>query len=390
MPETRRPRQHAPSTAMLLATLIAATGGAHAAPSDSAAALTEAAWTLTGEAHFEEHLGRRAIALRTGRAVAREIAFENGTVDFSIAFSGRRSFAYIDFRAAGDAEHEEIYFRPQKSRLPDALQYAPVFNGESEWQLYHGPGATAAVELPPGRWLKARLVVSGGRAALWVEDLSRPALVVPRLARGAGGRGPIGFRAFSTNDVPPGGTAAWISEVTVRTAPPAIDLAGLAPAEDPAPPGSLLQLDASAPFATDGALPAPPAPFVKARRLSADARGRFEPYRDFAPPDRDRAVGIWLRLPVRAETGGVRLLHLGFSDAVTVFLDGRPLASADARYSFDAPRQEGLMTLSQLTVFLPLPPGDHELLFGLVDGFGGMGLVARFADGAGLTLGGRD
>ena len=35
-------------------------------------------------------------------------------------------------------------------RLPDALQYAPVHQGQSAWQLYHGPGATTAVEFQPG------------------------------------------------------------------------------------------------------------------------------------------------------------------------------------------------------------------------------------------------
>ena len=43
----------------------------------------------------------------------------------------------------GDGENEEIYLRPHKTNLPDAIQYAPVFRGQSAWQLYHGPGNTA-------------------------------------------------------------------------------------------------------------------------------------------------------------------------------------------------------------------------------------------------------
>ena len=389
MPHPCNRRRNPWSTAALVAACLTTGVPADAAPNVAPTVLADAAWALGGEAHFEEHLGRHALALRTGRAVARDVALENGTIDFAIALSGRRSFAYVDFRIGADDDHEEIYLRAHKSRLPDALQYAPVFHGESEWQLYHDPGATAPVEIPAGRWLPARLVIAGSRAAFYLGDLSQPALVVTRLARGGATKGPIGFHGFATRDVPAGETAVWISGVSVSTAPPTQDLAALAPAEAPAPAGSLLRLEASAPFEAGGTLlREPPSPFVEACTLTADAAGRFEPYRELARPKRDRAMGIWLRLPFRALTAGVRTVQVGFSDAITVFLDGRPIAASDASYSYDAPRQDGLMTLSQLAVFLPLSAGEHELLFGLVDDFGGMGLVARFDDRVGLDLGG--
>src|SRR6185436_17007696 len=89
------------------------------------------------------------------------------------------------------------------------------------------------------------------------------------------------------------------------------------------------------------------------------------------------------RLVVRAATAGPQRLYLGFSDYVTVYVNGRPIAGGDAHYSYDAPRQEGLITLSQSTIWLPLVAGDNEILFAVADGFGGWGLMGRLepADG---------
>jgi hypothetical protein len=89
---------------------------------------------------------------------------------------------------------------------------------------------------------------------------------------------------------------------------------------------------------------------------------------------------------VRAEAGGLRRLDLGFSDVATVFLNGRPLVRADAHYSYDNPRQEGLIHFGQATLFLPLAKGDNELAVLVADAFGGWGLMGRFTDNSGLEI----
>ena len=93
-------------------------------------------------------LGREALRLRNGVAVRPDVSMQDGTIDFDVAVTEHRSFVYIQFRQAGQGENEEIYLRPHKTDLPDAVQYAPVFRGQSAWQLFHGPGNTARV--PPG------------------------------------------------------------------------------------------------------------------------------------------------------------------------------------------------------------------------------------------------
>ena len=94
--------------------------------------------------------------------------------------------------------------------------------------------------------------------------------------------------------------------------------------------------------------------------------------------------GVVARLVLRARRDGLQRLHLGFSDCVTVFVNGRPIYAGDARYSFDNPRQEGVIGEHQALLWLPLKAGENEVRFALTEVFGGRGLIGRLepADGA--------
>ena len=67
------------------------------------------------------------------------------------------------------------------------------------------------------------------------------------------------------------------------------------------------------------------------------------------------------------------------------FLDRR-VFGGDAHYSFDQPRQEGLIGLSQAALWLPLRPGANEILLITSDGFGGFGLMGQLEPQEGVTL----
>jgi hypothetical protein len=89
------------------------------------------------------------------------------------------------------------------------------------------------------------------------------------------------------------------------------------------------------------------------------------------------------RSVLRAERDEVRRLAFGYSDDVTVFLNGRPLFAARNGFRARYPEAAGLMTPHD-AVFLPLRRGDNELLFAVAEAFGGWGLVAR-QEGAGAA-----
>ena len=62
------------------------------------------------------------------------------------------------------------------------------------------------------------------------------------------------------------------------------------------------------------------------------------------------------------------------------------LFSDDDGYSFNFPRRQGLITIDQGTLYLPLTEGDNELVLVVTDVFGGWGVMGRFADGEGLEV----
>lgn len=361
------------------------------AAAEQALPLTDAAWELNGPGVARErHDGRDVLSVENGIASRRDVALQDGTIDLDVQLTRRRSFVYVMFRMAGDREHEEVYLRPHKSGLPDAVQYAPVFQGSSAWQLFHGPGATAAAAFEPGAWTPVRLVLRGERAALFVGDLAKPALVVPRLAR-TPVAGSLALRAFA----PPGsgaGPVARFANVRITPGTPAFDFAGDAAGADTPEPNAVRAWSVSRAFAVPKDTPAPPA-LPEAAVLGAFARVEAEPggrvvlHRHVAlPTPETRAVAAVARVRVRAAAAGIRRLDLGFSDAATVFLNGRPILHSDAHYSYDAPRQEGLMHYGQASVFLPLDAGWNELSVLVSDGFGGWGLMGRFLDAAGLEI----
>ena len=102
-------------------------------------------------------------------------------------------------------------------------------------------------------------------------------------------------------------------------------------------------------------------------------------------PAVNRDVGVVARLRITAERVMRVPLQLGFSDAATVFLNGKPLFHGDDSYLF-AQRRDGLIGFDQATIYLPLETGVNDLSVVVTDHFGGWGLMARFPDMTGLTI----
>jgi hypothetical protein len=321
-------------------------------------------------------LGRKALRFRTGAAVRRDVRFEDGTIELDIATTGHRAFVYVQFRIEADGEHEEFYFRPHKSGLPDAIQYTPVMNGESSWQLYHGEGATAAASFPDNEWVHVKIVVSGSKAAVFVGDVSEPQLVVPRLARSPK-PGSIALQSFLATEMPEGAYPTSYANVVIRPGVVDFDFSETA-AGAPAPAGVISTWSISEPFTTpEGPVTTlPPLERHTWRKLAVEPSGLLLLFRHVARPAPGRAT-VYARLTLSTTRAQRAPLQLGYSDEVTVFIDGEPLFYADDSYSFDQPRRDGLIGLDQATVFLPLKPGDNELVLAVTDVFGGWGLMGK-------------
>lgn len=345
-------------------------------------------WKLEDkDTKVETFMGRSALRMRTGGAIRRDIRFQDGTIELDLLTTGDRSFVFVDFRMAQDDEYEEIYFRPHKSHLPDALQYTPVYRGEGNWQLYHGEGATGFADFPRNEWVHVKIVVSGSQAAVFVGDASKPQLLVPRLAREPAS-GPIALRSFLPGGKPEGIYPTSIANVVVR--PGQVDT-DFPPPETEAPPakGTIWRWAFSEPYPTpEGLVRALPAGWKESRWREVKSEGSTGLVvigKTFDRPVKNRRATILAKLTLTSEEDQRVPIHLGYSDEVTVFLDGAPLFSADDSYSFDRPRRDGLIEPDQAIVVLPLRRGQNQLVLAVTDVFGGWGLMGRI-EGSGVAV----
>ena len=357
---------------------------------------SDGAWTLSGNrSEVVKENGRDVLQVETGFAHRRDVRLEDGTIEFDVQVTRRRSFVYVHFRAEADGEREEFYLRPHKAGLPDAVQYAPVWQNRSAWQLHHGPGATAAVEFEPGIWTRVRVVLQGRQAALFISDMKEPALLVPNLSREPRS-GFIALGGFLPARVPGEGPIAKFTDVVVRPGVVPFDFekalsegpASAAPAA-PDAEGIVRAWSVSRSFVPDAAgMPALPGPETtrEFQTLETTATGLLELHRHVRVPEKSSVAAAVARIRVRAAEAGTYPFDLGFSDTATVFLNGRPVFHGDQSYSFDGPRREGLIGFGQARLHLPLAGGENEVAVLVSDSFGGWGLMARFAAARGLAV----
>lgn len=276
--------------------------------------------------------------------------------------------------------------RTHKSELPDAVQYCPAWQGVGGWQLFHGPGFTAKAAFPRDRWFPVRIVLQGDRAAVFVNGSTQPQLVVSRLRREprAGG---IGLEALLLDDDPNAWTS--FSNVVMRPGEVPFDFSKAPPLPEKEPPGVVKRWEVSSPFTlAAGAIRSLPAAAASGawKTVPAEPSGLVVAERHVRHSEQDERPGVLARIAIDSDSDSDREFRFGYSDEVTVFLNGRPLFSGDARYSHDNPRQEGLIGYWQGTVYLPLKKGRNELVLAVSEVFGGWGWMGQFPDTKGLTI----
>lgn len=364
---------------MILA-IAATTAGAQSVPFD-------AGWQLRGDStRIETFDGRSTLTTHSGFAFRRDVRFMDGTIDLDVLTTERRSFVYVMFRMQSDSTFEDFYLRPHKSNAPDALQYAPVYQASSAWQLYHGSSATkgtAAVEIPDGRWNHLRIVVRGRQAAFFLNDTTKPALVVNRLGH-VPAAGYLALRGFLPAGAPGSGPIARFANLRIR---PDYFPYSFAPAAEPAIPGVVrswlvgnpVVAPDSTPFDTFSRL------VPGTRRVEALPSGLLELHRVVPLRAGMRDVATTARIVVHADSAGTWPLELGFSDQVVALVNGRPVFQGDQSYDY-ANRRDGLIGFSQAKLFLPLRAGRNTIDFVVRDVFGGWGIMARFPSLAGIRL----
>ena len=133
-----------PLSATLAFLVLTSTTPVAGAPPSRTVPLTPEAWTATDSIRFVSHLGRPALYINRGVALARKVAMENGMLELDLAATEATNFLGVAFRAASPRFSNVVFLRPGASGTEEAVQYGPAFNSVGvAWQVYHGEGANA-------------------------------------------------------------------------------------------------------------------------------------------------------------------------------------------------------------------------------------------------------
>jgi hypothetical protein len=345
-------------------------------------------WDLEGEAKATEYQGRKCLLLDGGAATLKDLEMRDGVVDVDVATIAPRGFFGFQFRIASDSLNaEEVYLRPHKSGQPDAMQYTPILNTGRNWQIYNGPGFTGAVDIPKDVWFHLRLELRGAQANLYVKDMDKPALVIDDLKSGVQ-KGQVALYVLTG--------ATYFANFELRTTPDAAWERHL----PPMPPDTLVQWSLSPAYdALDRNLERPLAPsesdamhwqdveaeppgFVPINRYRESPHPKVSFATDFSKrlePQPGMKV-VYARTSIDSDRDQVKRLSIGYSDDVSVFLNGKTLFRGRSAQNFRDPGFLGIVNPENDSVYLPLKKGRNELMLALSELGGGWGFICRLAD----------
>lgn len=345
-------------------------------------------WDLEGEAKAVEYQGRKCLLLDGGAAVLKDFEMRDGIIDADVATSANRGFFGFDFRIDKDgANYEEVYLRQHKSGLPDAMQYTPVLSTGRNWQIYNGPGFTGAVDIPKAAWFHLRLEVTGAQAKLYVKDMDKPALVMNDLKSGVQ-KGQVALYVLTG--------ATYFTNFEVRTTPDAawerhlpempagiLTRWSLSPAYD----GLSRNLEVPLSAAESEAIKwqeveAEPPGFVVLYRYRQAPHPRVSFQGDFSKrlePQPGMKV-LYARTTIDSDHDQVKKLFIGYSDDVSVFLNGKILYRGRSAQGFRDPGFLGIVNAENDAVYLSLKKGSNELMLAVSELGGGWGFICRLVD----------
>jgi len=325
-------------------------------------------WERQGAEIFQ-FMGRKCLI---GSAFLKDVEFENGIIEVDIAVTGQKARTYpgVLFRIQSPGNYERVYIRPHRASLyPDAIQYVPCFNGIDGWQLYNGENYTSAVDIPDNQWVHFKLEVAGSQARLFIDDMEHPVFVMNNLKHGIS-RGSIGLNSPRTR-------AAYFSNFKYK-----IDntLKFTLIPEIEQHPGIIKNWQISQPF-----------PFsqvdlekhpdeqelgkIKWQHVTCEPNGMVDISRYYGRTGREYDC-ILAKATIHSDQEKVMQLQFGYSDLVTIFLNGKQVFLGSSPYQGRDPSFLGIIGYND-AVYLPLKKGDNELLMWIVESFGGWGFMAK-------------
>ena len=332
-------------------------------------------WKLNGKVISENYKGNDCLKTDKGVAIASDVFFKNGVIEFKMCIQPGRGFAGIRFRGDGMGNTEEFYIRKHQSGNPDAMQYSPVYNGNAGWQLYYGDGYGAVKKHVFDEWFPVKLVVSGTRGEVYITDMEQPVLVIHELKMGEC-EGKIAFYGparFSDIKVTP------MNSSELKGKFKEIEKAG----ENVITSYQVSEVFDAEKLMNENLLPANFASKLQFNKWKTESDGLFNISQTGALGEKKNAV--LLKISIDSEKDMLKMMDFGFSDVAKIFVNGKAVwLGADVYRSRDY-RFLGTMGYFD-SVYLDLKNGKNEILVMVAESFGGWGFKARFENLNGIKI----
>ncbi len=344
--------------------------------------MTADRWQTKENAEFLRQLGfyHGLMRLNSGNAVLNGITFADGTIEFDVNTIGRGAPG-IAFRQQGDGNFELLYLRPDPScpAFRACIQYAPQTHGVLLWDLF--PQYQTRAPLRENGWNHIKMVVSGRRMNVFVNDATSPTLEVGRL-EGDGMKGGIRLQG-------PGTFANMV------ITPEAVDGLSPEPARDPLEGDRGLVRNwhlstfSALPNGKDPGYSDMPGASQEWKTISTERNGLVNLSRQYGLPVREpnRAVA-WLKTTITSDRQQSKKVDVGWTRELWVFVNGKLVYADKNLFEVEAARKfpDGRCSLENGAFTLPLQPGDNEVAVAIVNNFYGWGLMLRVADPEGVHL----
>jgi hypothetical protein len=344
--------------------------------------MTADRWQTKENAEFLRQLGfyYGLMRLNSGNALLKGITFSDGTIEFDVNTIGRGSPG-IAFRQQDDDNFELLYLRPDPAcpAFQACMQYAPETHGVLLWDLL--PQYQTRAPLRENGWNHIKMVVSGRRMNVFVNDVPSPTLKVGRLEGDAmtGGLRLQGPGTFANMVITPG----------------AVDDLSPEPAKDPLDGDRglvrrwLLSPFSPLPNGRDAIYDDIPRRSQEWKTISTERSGLVNISREYGRPlaESNRAVA-WLKTTITSDRKQTKRVDIGWTRELWMFVNGKLVYADKNLFEVEGARKfpDARCSLENGAAMLPLEAGDNEIAVALANNFFGWGLMLRLADPEGVHL----
>jgi hypothetical protein len=347
-----------------------------------AVAMSADHWQTKENAEFLRAAGfyQGLMRLNSGTASLKGITFSDGTIEFDVNTIGRGAPG-IAFRQQDEGNFELVYLRPDPAcpAFRACVQYAPQTHGVLLWDLF--PQYQARAPLRENGWNHIRIVVSGRRMNIFVNDAASPTLQVGRLEGDSlkGGLHLEGPATFANMLITPGAVE------------------GLSPEPAPDPRNEDRGLVRNWRLSAYSALPNGKDPMYNEmpgasgewKTIHTERNGLVNISREYGRPlpAPNRAVA-WLKTTIASDGKQAKRVEIGWTRELWVFVNGKLVYADRNLWEMEASRKfpDARCSLENGAFTLPLEAGDNEVAVAIANNFYGWGLMLSLPDPEGVHL----